>query len=608
MLRLTKRTLVVPAVLIALFAAVTTYVTVPSLLELREARSAVTVPVQHLTNERGRRARLQVGNALRRLDSTAGDLLERVPLVGAHIRAMEDVAEAALPTLDAGLKLLAQIDAVRARLLDLGRVRLEALSSLGPSLATEVSALANLRRQVAAHLKDGLIPNARSALEGVDGRAQEMQITGEKARRLVEIAAPILGSKGKRTYLLLMLNNAELRGGGGILSGLGTLEVDNGRFRLGRLHYYGDLADNGSRRVPAPREYRRRFGTYKADTTLLINTAFSPDFVDVAVVASRLFRLLTGTKTDGVLGLDPRGVAALLARDATVRAPRGGRWLSRDQLPKYVYSDAYRGYRYHPGHQAQRRAGILEIGRQAFRSFLTRGLSDRESLERAASAFAGGHLRFVSFNPRELRVLNDLGATGDLAPVRGDSLLVTAHNFARTGIFGSKMDYWARRIVRHRCEIESRGRDSCETRVTLRNEAPQGLNLYVAGRPYALLRNYVEMYVPRQARLTGVNHDGRAVEFRQQFQAGRRVIGIYVEVPRGSHTTLDVRYELKRRPGQPYSLVAIPQPLSRDAKLDIQLELPTGWSVEGPGEADGDVWRFSEPWDCTVEIRASAAD
>jgi hypothetical protein len=46
----------------------------------------------------------------------------------------------------------------------------------------------------------------------------------------MELCAPdLLGASGRRTYLILAQNNYELRPTGGFISGVGVLEVEDGR-------------------------------------------------------------------------------------------------------------------------------------------------------------------------------------------------------------------------------------------------------------------------------------------------------------------------------------------------------------------------------------------
>lgn len=277
--------------------------------------------------------------------------------------------------------------------------------------------------------------------------------------------------------------------------------------------------------------------------------------------------------------------------------------LAPPELARFVYSDAYELFE----DQARRRDVLLEVGRRGFGTILGTGIGGSEGLTKVGEAAAGGHLRFSSFDQDEQRALTASGVSGDLAPVEGDSLLVTAQNFGSGRDQGTKLDYWTRRSVRHSCRIEEGAPATCRTEVSLANEAPEGLTEYVAGVPYGLLRSYVEVYVPEEARVTSVQRDGSPVEFRAEPQAGREAIGVFVKVPAGETSSVGVAYELPK--GDDYELQALPQPLAADATIELSLTLPDGWAIEGTDlEQHGRTARYEGPFDRRLEVRAGPSE
>ena len=96
---------------------------------------------------------------------------------------------------------------------------------------------------------------------------------------LLHLTPELLGADGPRRYLVLLVNNAELRGSGGVLTGIGILSFDEGRLEIDGFSSVHDL--EGRRpyfEVEAPAEYEKRFATYKANTSLLLNTTFFSGF------------------------------------------------------------------------------------------------------------------------------------------------------------------------------------------------------------------------------------------------------------------------------------------------------------------------------------------
>jgi hypothetical protein len=144
--------------------------------------------------------------------------------------------------------------------------------------------------------------------------------------------------------------------------------------------------------------------------------------------------------------------------------------------------------------------------------------------------------------------------------------------------------------------------------VTIANEAPAGLPEFVTQyTPYGLFKNYVEVYVPAGARLTGVEVDGEPAGAFTEREDGYTAVGVYVEIPRGERTVVSVGYELALE-DDAYSLEVIPQPLAHDAHLDVAVGLPTGWTAEGDGDVEGGVLRYSGDLDSRMEWRAAPRD
>ncbi|HYP23735.1 MAG TPA: DUF4012 domain-containing protein, partial [Actinomycetota bacterium] len=372
-----------------------------------------------------------------------------------------------------------------------------------------------------------------------------------------------------------------------------------GRLRLGRFEH--TVALRGPRpyeRVAAPSDFRRRFSQYDADTTVWTNTTFSPDVPDVALVAARAFRQATGEKVDGVVLIDPRGIAALMPDGSSVRIRRTGATVGPEGLADYTYSTVYAEL---GGAKESRRRALLRLGRKAFEAILDGGaLAARATVERAGSAVAAGHIRIVSFDPDEQRVLDGLDASGDLDAAPVDSLLVAAHNFS-----ADKLDYWARRSVSHSCAIDDGDGARCTTSVTIENRAPAGLTRYVAGKPYGLLESLVEVYVPEAAEVEGVVLDGEPAEFLSDRQDGHDVVGVFVETARGDRHEVAVTYGLPLDGG--YSLEVLPQPLAHDAQLRVAIDAPASWRVEGDGERGAGWLRYAGPLDRTMRFVAEPA-
>ena len=596
-----KRILLGLALLVLFFLLLVVFVVVPTRNDLSDARKTLGGPLDRLTDERVEEAKQDIESALNRLDSLPARIVGFAPVAGANLDAAEAVSRAVLPALDAALELRTRADDIEeSGVLQQGRIQLESFETLMEPLANEVETLTKLEEELEEQKTGSLWPSLWDTFTDLHYDVAQIRDGANSLQLVLDEIDSMLGAEEKRTYLILLMNNAELRGAGGALTGVGTISAENGRLKLGEFTSVHALRTTKHEDVPVPEDYER-YTVYDAnDTATWINATYSPDVVDTAIVTARLYEKVTGEATDGAIAVDVRGIEALMPGDAEIEVPLIDETVETDELADFVYSDAYEKFK----DQQERRAAILEVGARAFAEVLDADLDDQDDIERVADAFSAGHVRFVSFHDDELKALDAAEATGRIPPLKNDGLLVAVQNRGGGPGYGSKMDYWAERTVAHECVLESSDQLRCLTRVELTNDAPEGLPGYVTGfiEPYGLMRSLVEVYVPESATVTGIERNdeasGRILEVQDDFISN----GIYVEIPLGETSTVEVAYDLPV--GREYSLKALPQPLARDAKFTFALRVPGDWTVRGPGRWEDDIYRFNGKFAETLSFKA----
>ena len=592
-----RRILLVVLLLAVVITGLGLYVGNRAVQELGEARSALTASPTELGVDDISSARGHLRSAAAVLDGLPAQLLSAVPVARQNLAALEAAATEGIPVLDAAIELRRTVDALGSRgLMNDGRIQINAIHGLIRPLRAQISTLEELISALENHRSGWLFPSLWDEVNGLIRRARTIQASARRATRVMAHADALLGVRETRTYLVILINNAELRAAGGIPSGLGTLTVSDGSFELGDFYYAPELRDTPPyERVPAPRDFRRRFAFYGADTRFWVNTTFSPDIPDVALVSARLFRAATGIKIDGVLIADPRGVAALMEPTASITAPESGRLLTSADLASYAYSDVYKEEI--RGRVADRHKALLQVGELAFEQIVEGDFGGVQAMTSAGLAFSAGHLRFTSFEPAEASALDAVGLTGDLDPPQGDNVLVTTWNSG-----GDKLDYWARRRIDHSCIVrEGDELATCSTVVRIRNVVPEGLSKTVANRPYGLMKSFVELYIPKKARLDAVLVNGEPTRHWRGRQDGLSAVGVYVRIPQSQAVSVKVAYDL-RVDGR-YSLRVIPQPLAVDARLQISLRVPSIWRVRGL-TPDGNTFTYDGVLDRTLFVDA----
>ena len=591
---------------IFVLALLALYVGVNARRELNAARGILGTSVSDLSSADILAAKEHLEAADGWLSGPPAAILRLVPVARQNLQAADAIVDAGVPVLDDADSLTAVRDALETEdLMRNGRVEVAVLDDLREPLGNQLEGLRHLEEELEDHRSGWLLPPVWDAVDDFAWRVRELRQSAEAAEATLEIARPLLGGNGRRTYLVILMNNAELRGAGGLLSAVGTISAEDGRVELGQFFYHGDIAANPHETVPAPPDFERRFGRYRANSTRWVNTSVSPDVPEVATVAARLFERVRGVHTDGALLIDARGIASLVPTGTEIPVPETDRTITGDDFTDFVYSDSYELL---GGEDPRRKAAILSVGQVAFQTLLAEG-GGSAVLSKAGDAISGGHIRFVSFDAGEQEILDRLGVAGSLPTDTVDSLLVTVQNLG-----ADKLDYWMRRSMEHECDIHDGELAHCKTVVMLTNNTPLSLSEYVSQRHSEEKRNYrygtyvgyLEVYVPEGADLTGVTLNGRAESFVPEIEDGRKSLGMHFSTNRGETTTATVSYDVDL-PESGYSLEVTPQPLTSDATLEVAVSGPQDWRMSGPGTRNEGTIRFQGNLDSALRIETRPA-
>lgn len=575
---------------------------------LERARTADDAPsaLSHLEA-----AERDLSRASGQLDQPGPVLAGSLPLLGRTVRAISRSADAALAVTQGGKAVLVAAETGGPVLVD-GRVDLGRLQDIGRALE---SAAIGTRAPVAALRRQplGLVPDAVA----VPARAAQVELADVPADFASASAAlrglrDVLGAEGPQDLLVLLENNAELRGTGGIVTVFAQATAVDGTVDVRDFQDVEDVADraDSARVVPAPADYEALYGPYKANTTLWKNTNMSPDVPTSSRVMANVAAASTGRRPDVVLWLDVPAIAALLRATGPAELPDGTLLRAEDTVPTLL-STAYRDAPDTPAGQAQRRAAL----RGAADAVISRLLGDAAATTSPASlarellaAARGRHLALWSANPSTQADLRAAELDGGITAGDGDLSAFTVHNLGGGDADGNKLDFYGRRQTTVRAVVD---RDAAlvEQEVALRNTAPEsGLPLYVAGRVTPGVSNsLVTMALPPGAEVLASTRDGRPWPGSFSPAGDHVVLTDVVAIPPGATTTWRVRYRLPLEDGR-YGLTLYPQPLAVDSGLLVEVRPADGLVLEpADGSRPEDGLRLSGPFSAVTRVGAIAA-
>ncbi|HWC13972.1 MAG TPA: hypothetical protein VG929_05205, partial [Actinomycetota bacterium] len=211
-----RRILLAAATALAVVLGVTVYVVLGVVRDLRAARVALEgFPAAPAAADLPL-AKNHVSNAVRRLDTVPARAVGLVPVIRQNLGSIRAVLEASLPLLEAAAGIDAALEPIRRGGLitdgTVDLVRLEALE--GPVGRSEVT-LENLNLVAGRALSPVLLPPVWDLVALVEDRSGRSLATTRAAQAALAAAPELLGRTTPRTYLVVLINNAELRGAGG---------------------------------------------------------------------------------------------------------------------------------------------------------------------------------------------------------------------------------------------------------------------------------------------------------------------------------------------------------------------------------------------------------
>lgn len=512
-----------------------------------------------------------------------------VPGVAPNLRAARALADVGTDLAHNGEVVTAAVVPESLAIVD-GRLPLEEVVRITPALErgadTLERALARLR---AVRDEPYLLAPLRAAVTSVRRELRRAAREARNTATAARLAPAIFGGDGEvRRYLLVVQNPAENRGTGGLIGAYGILTVHDGGVQMGELSRAGAWNDAvrtaGAPTYEAPDDYVRRYGQFRPDVNLQ-SVNLSPDFPTVGRVLRSLAPAAGLGEVDGVIAVDPFGLAALLELTGPVDVEGWPVPITADNVLDVTLRDAYAAFARTPeradflGDVAQVVVGEAVAGRLGEPAVVARVLGE---------AAHQGHLVLWFARPEEQRLAERLGVAG--AMVRGPDLLhVTDANLA-----ANKLDYYLERELDYRVVIhpdaDGRGaRARAALTIRLANTAPiTGLPRVVAGpyegAPPGRFRagenvTYVSVYSPLD--VTGARLDGEPVAVTSGDELGTRVHSTIVELDAQETRVLQLDLSGRVRMGGEgwYGLALGRQPSVHDDRVRVSVSVPEGYRI-----------------------------
>lgn len=529
-------------------------------------------------------AQQHLAKANDKLSGPAATPARLVPVLAQQMNALEvSVAQALAVTETADDLLTTSYEDLRYD----GRVDLDRLIELEEPSSRVTAVLANALEELDALHDHWIAPPLRTKIDELGQEIQTAHDDAAFANQVLTVAPDLLGNDGPRYYLVAFITPAELRGAGGFVGSWAELEADDGRVDLTRSGRIAELIfapSRGTRTLEAPADYVARYGRLQPQE-FIQDITVSPNFPSSAEAFANTYAQSGGRPVDGVISVDPTGLAALLTLTGPVDVIDLEEPLTSDNVVDILTKDQYLRF----GERAEREDVLADASRATFEKLTNTALPAPKALGDALGpATHGRHIQMWSREGAEQNLFETLEADGTLAiPAGSDGFQVVQQNAGN-----NKIDAYLQREIAYEASVDAdTGAVTGTLTVTLHNDVPSvPLPDVVMANSRAAPRgtNVTTIAVHTRNVVTAASIDGKPVVMGRGEEAGMFAWDTpLLQVPPGGKVTLVLTMEGTVEVTDGYRLVVLPQPVANPDQFAIDVQVTEASAAAGPNITSG---------------------
>ncbi|MFS0792843.1 DUF4012 domain-containing protein [Microbacterium sp. 1P10AE] len=275
------------------------------------------------------------------VDTWLWQAAEQAPFIGSTLHAVRQTAVAVDDLAEGVLPVLSDMDPSLLRPQG-GTFDLAALSQLAEPVSTAAAASGAAADALADVDPSGTPGALRGPLTQLSQVVAALHPALTRADQIMPQLPSMMGQDGPQYYLLLVQNNAEARGTGGIPASVVRLRFEGGKMEIADQATSRDFENNRATPIlPLDPEvvklYDDKVGRYSQDITS------TPDFALSANLAKEFWAQTYGTPVDGVISIDPVTLSYILDATGPITLATGDKLTSSDAV-QILLSDVYARY------------------------------------------------------------------------------------------------------------------------------------------------------------------------------------------------------------------------------------------------------------------------
>ena len=412
------------------------------------------------------------------------------------------------------------------------------------------------------------------SLQRAQNQFKDLSNLSSSASQLVSFLPNFASPTGKKTYLVLIQDNTQLRPGGGFIVSFGEIIFENGKLTEIKIEDIYKIDRELEEQIEPPPELAEKLGL---EQLFLRDSNWSLDFAANAATARDFYKKETGKSVDGVVALDPTLIRNLLTLTGPITA--SGQTVSAENLLALTSKQTDNVF-------------LAELTTQIFKRItesISAGVqpnsnpSHLELFKTFSQALYTKHL-LASFDDKDLSSLVKTKAWSNALPPAGfdpaddtkgarDFLALSEANLG-----ANQINQFIERNISYEMAVGRNGSLTASLKITYTNSSQT--DTYT---------NFLRVYTPFASSLSDyLNGESEDLDEVEIIQASNlQVFSTFVEVAPTKSKTVEFTYRIpktiKLEKAPSYNFYVSKQPGTEKDKFTFMLNLPENMQIESVG-------------------------
>ncbi|MGB9706457.1 MAG: DUF4012 domain-containing protein [Microgenomates group bacterium] len=397
-----------------------------------------------------------------------------------------------------------------------------------------------------------------------------------QAKKVIEILPWLIGQDQKRTYLVLLQNNNELRPTGGFIGSFAILTFNQGKlvdFEVQDV-YWADGQLKGH--VEPPLELKKYLGEAN---WYLRDSNWDPDFPTSAVKAQWFLEKETGRVVDGVVGINLFVAQRLLRAVGEIELPDYKEKINANNF--FERAQYYSEIGFFPG-STQKQDFLGATARILFEKIKNaKGKTQGEIAKALYESLKSKDILVYLNDSSAMEKIFDLGWDGAVRNVKcqiSDSECLADYlAIIEANVGVNKANYFVEREINQEIQIGEDGRIEKVLKIFYRNTSPS------AHFPAGDYKNYLRILVPKGSELEriliGKEEVGKEkIDIKET--AGKTSFGFLINIPVGEERKVEISWllpeKIPRGRKTQYLYLVQKQSGTKQEKFSLKISPPPG--------------------------------